>query len=303
MTPAGAGGQSTGARLRALLLAPAPLLLPFAYDALSARLIEDAGFAAAGISGSAVAASLLALPDVGLVSREEVVAQARRIAGAVRVPVIADADTGYGGPLQAARTARELQRAGLAGMFIEDQRDPKRCGHLAETAVIPAAEMLGKLRAVLEARDDPDFVVIARTDAIASEGVAAAAARARAYLRAGADLAFVAAPRSREEVEALPALVGGPLMIVLTEGGRTPLLPAADLGALGYRVVGYAGLAIGVAARAVRDALAVLHREGGTAALAAVTMPLDERNRVLRLAEYQALEAATVTVTGEGTQP
>lgn len=292
-------GQSPGARLRALLRAPDPLVLPFAYDALSARLIEDAGFGAAGISGSALAASLLALPDVGLVSREEVVAQARRMTGAVHVPVIADADTGYGGPLQAARTIRELEQAGVAGLFIEDQRDPKRCGHLAATAVIPTPEMLAKLRAVLDARTDRDFVVIARTDAIASEGLEAAAARARAYLQAGADLAFVAAPRSREEVAALPGLVGGPLMIVLTEGGRTPLLGAAELGGLGYRVVGFSGIAIGVAARAVRDALDVLHREGSTASLAATTMSLDERNGVLRLAEYQAMEAATM-LTEEG---
>ena len=173
--------------LRRLLVAPGPLVVPFAYDAFSARLIERAGFSAVGVSGSAVAASLLGVPDVGLMSREEVVGQARRIAATISLPVIADADTGYGGPLQAARTVQDLEAAGVAGLFMEDQRDPKRCGHLAGTEVIPTDEMVGKLTAALESRADPNFVIIARTDAIESEGLEGAALRARTYLDAGAD--------------------------------------------------------------------------------------------------------------------
>ena len=163
--------MSKPATLRSLLNADTPLVVPFAYDAFSAKLIESAGFPAAGISGSSVAASAFGLPDVGLLSREDVVGQARRIAAAVTIPVIADADTGYGGPLQAAHTVRAMEDAGLAGLFMEDQEDPKRCAHLAGTTVIPVEVMLGKLKAALGARRDRDFYVIARTDAVESEGV------------------------------------------------------------------------------------------------------------------------------------
>jgi 2-methylisocitrate lyase-like PEP mutase family enzyme len=287
---------SPGWRLRGLLAQRGPLVVPFAYDALSARLIEDAGFQAVGISGSAVAASAFALPDVGLLSREDVVAQARRIAAAVPgTPVIADADTGYGGPLQAARTVQELEAAGVAGLFMEDQQDPKRCGHLAGTQVIPVEEMLGKLKAALQARRDPYFLVIARTDAIASEGFGAAVTRARAYLDAGADMAFVAAIQSEEQLRALPTLVtNGPLMVVLTEGGRTPLLSVEALGSMGYKLVGYSGLAIGAAAHAVQRILHALKAQGANAALVPDVMPLDARNRLLRLEDYQRLEDETL---------
>ena len=281
--------------LRRLLVAPGPLVVPFAYDAFSARLIERAGFSAVGISGSAVAASLLGVPDVGLMSREEVVGQARRIATTISLPVIADADTGYGGPLQAARTVQDLEAAGVAGLFMEDQRDPKRCGHLAGTEVIPIDEMVGKLTAALESRADPNFVIVARTDAIESEGLEAAALRARAYLDAGADAMFVAAIGSREDLKQLPGLIGrdAPLMVVLTEGGRTPLIPANDLATIGYKIVGFSGLAIGVAAKAVERGLGVLKTHGTTESVLEDTMGLSERNDVLDLKRYQDLEGRT----------
>ena len=281
--------------LRRLLVAPGPLVVPFAYDAFSARLIERAGFSAVGISGSAVAASLLGVPDVGLMSREEVVGQARRIATTISLPVIADADTGYGGPLQAARTVQDLEAAGVAGLFMEDQRDPKRCGHLAGTEVIPIDEMVGKLTAALESRADPNFVIVARTDAIESEGLEAAALRARAYLDAGADAMFVAAIGSREDLKQLPGLIGrdAPLMVVLTEGGRTPLIPANDLATIGYKIVGFSGLAIGVAAKAVERGLGVLKAHGTTESVLEDTMGLSERNDVLDLKRYQDLEGRT----------
>ena len=274
--------------LRRLIVAPGPLVVPFAYDALSARLIERAGFSAVGISGSAVAASLLGVPDVGLMSREEVVGQARRIATTISLPVIADADTGYGGPLQAARTVQDLEAAGVAGLFMEDQRDPKRCGHLAGTEVIPIDEMVGKLTAALESRADPNFV-------IESEGLEAAALRARAYLDAGADAMFVAAVGSREDLKQLPGLIGrdAPLMVVLTEGGRTPLIPANDLATIGYKIVGFSGLAIGVAAKAVERGLGVLKAHGTTESVLEDTMGLSERNDVLDLERYQDLEGRT----------
>ncbi len=278
--------------LRQLLRDESPLTVPFAYDAFSAKLIQAAGFPAVGISGSSVAAAAFGLPDVGLLSREDVVAQARRIAATVSVPIIADADTGYGGPVQVTHTVRELEGAGLAGLFIEDQEDPKRCAHLAGTRVISVEAMLGKLRAALGARHDPDFVIIARTDAIEAEGVDAAARRARAYLDAGADMAFFAGPRTEEELEQFPRLVGqGKLMVVLTEGGRTPLLSATKLAEMGYKLIGYSGLTIGSAAKAVVDSLNALREQGGNAQLIDRVMPLGARNELLGLSAWQKLEA------------
>lgn len=287
--------MSKPATLRNLLNADAPLVVPFAYDAFSTKLIEAAGFPAVGISGSSVAASAFGLPDVGLLSREDVVGQARRIAAAVNIPAIADADTGYGGPLQAAHTVRAMEDAGLAGLFMEDQEDPKRCAHLAGTTVIPVEAMLGKLKAALGARNDNDFLIIARTDAVESEGIEGAAKRARAYLDAGADMAFLAGPGTVEELEQFPKLTGrGTFMVVLTEGGRTPLLPASQLSDMGYTLIGYSGLAIGSAAKAVQDSLDALKEQGGNSELTHRVMPLNERNEVLGLSKWQQLETDTL---------
>ena len=279
--------SSTASKLRELLNGSGPLVVPFAYDALSARLIEDAGFQAVGISGSAVSASLLAAPDMGILSRQQMVDQAGRIAGAVpALPVIADAETGYGDLSQVAETVREFERAGVAALFMEDQQDPKRCGHLEGRQLVPTDEMLKKLNVALEARGDSTFVVIGRTDALATEGVEGAAARARAYLEAGADMAFVVAPRSREELQALSEQIEGPLMVVLSEGGSTPLLPVAELHEMGYKLIGYSGLAIGSAARAVQLGLQTLKQEGTTSSLNDRVMPLVERNRLLGPQEH-----------------
>ncbi len=274
----------TAAHLRKLLNGSDPLVVPFAYDALSARLIEDAGFQAVGISGSAVSASLLAAPDLGILSRQQMVDQARRIAGAVpALPVIADAETGYGDLSQIAETVRQFESAGIAALFMEDQQDPKRCGHLEGRQLISTDEMLEKLNVTLEARRDSKFLVIGRTDALAVEGVEGAAARARAYLEAGADMAFVVGPRSREELQALPQQIKGPLMVVLSEGGVTPLLSVGELHEMGYKLIGYSGLAIGAAARSIQLGLQTLKEEGTTSSLADRVMPLLERNRLLRL--------------------
>ena len=272
------------AQLRKLLNGSGPLVVPFAYDAFSARLIEDAGFQAVGVNGSAVSASLLAAPDMGLLSREEMVGQAGRIARAVpALPVIADAETGYGDLSQVAETVREFENAGVSALFMEDQQDPKRCGHLEGRQLVSTDEMLEKLKVVLEARRDSQFVVIGRTDALAVEGVEGAAARARAYLEAGADMAFVVGPRSREELQAIPQQIKGPLMVVLSEGGATPLLSVGELHEMGYKLIGYSGLAIGAAARSIQQGLQTLKEEGTTSSLADSVMPLLERNRLLRL--------------------
>jgi len=282
------------AQLRKLLNGSDPLVVPFAYDAFSARLIEDAGFQAVGVSGSAVSASLLAAPDMGLLSREEMVGQAGRIARAVpALPVIADAETGYGDLSQVAETVRQFESAGVSALFMEDQQDPKRCGHLEGRQLVSTDEMLEKLKVVLEARRDPQFVVIGRTDALAVEGVEGAAARARAYLEAGADMAFVVGPRSREELQAIPQKIKGPLMVVLSEGGSTPLLSVGELHEMGYKLIGYSGLAIGAAARSIQLSLQTLKEEGTTSSLADSVMPLLERNRLLRLQSDEIKEDET----------
>ncbi len=282
------------AQLRKLLNGSGPLVVPFAYDAFSARLIEDAGFQAVGVSGSAVSASLLAAPDMGLLSREEMVGQAGRIASAVpALPVIADAETGYGDLSQVAETVRAFESAGVSALFMEDQQDPKRCGHLEGRQLVSTDEMLEKLKVVLEARRDPQFVVIGRTDALAVEGVEGATARARAYLEAGADMAFVVGPRSREELQAIPQKIKGPVMVVLSEGGSTPLLSVGELHEMGYKLIGYSGLAIGAAARSIQLGLQTLKEEGTTSGLADSVMPLLERNRLLRLQSDEIKEDET----------
>ncbi|HET6873168.1 MAG TPA: isocitrate lyase/PEP mutase family protein, partial [Acidimicrobiales bacterium] len=197
------------AALRRLLAGDGPVVAPGAYDALSARLIEDAGFPAVYMTGFGTAASLLGRPDIGLVSSSEMIDHARRIAGCVAVPVIADADTGYGNPINVLRTVREYERAGVAGIHLEDQVMPKRCGHLTGKVLVPVEEMTAKIRAAVAARSDPDFVLIARTDARAVEGLDAAIRRASSYLEAGADVLFVEAPESEDEVETIARTFAG----------------------------------------------------------------------------------------------
>lgn len=214
------------ARLRALLDAGTPVLAPGAYDALSARLVEQAGFDVAYMTGFGTTASLLGRPDVGLLGQAEMVGNARRMVAAVDVPLIADADTGYGNPINVVRTVREYEQAGVAGLHLEDQVMPKRCGHMAGKAVVPCDEMLAKIRAAAEARTDPDLVLIARTDVAAVEGVDAAIDRARRFADAGADVLFVEAPSSEADIERVAtALSDHQLVFNWAEGGRTP--PAA----------------------------------------------------------------------------
>src|SRR3954447_396530 len=186
-------------RLRELLAAPGPLVAPGAYDALSARLVEQAGVDVVYMTGFGTTAALAGRPDVGLLTGAGMIDNARRIAAAVDVPVIADADTGYGNAINVVRTVQAYEQAGVAGIHIEDQVMPKKCGHMSDKAVIPADEMVGKIRAAVAARRDPDFLLIARTDAAAVEGLSAAIERARAYADAGADVLFVDAPTSEDD--------------------------------------------------------------------------------------------------------
>src|SRR5579871_1861342 len=227
------------ARLRVLLAQPDLLVAPGAYDALSARLIAQAGFPAVYMTGFGTAASVLGQPDVGLLTMSEMVARAAALAAVVGgLPLIADADTGYGNPINVRRTVREYERAGVAAIHIEDQVWPKKCGHMEGKQVIPSDEMVQKIRAAVDARQDPDFVIIARTDANAVYGLEDALQRGRAYRDAGADVIFIEAPRSLEELQAIARTFEGvPLLYNWAESGKTPLLPLGDIHALGFKLV------------------------------------------------------------------
>jgi 2-methylisocitrate lyase-like PEP mutase family enzyme len=230
-------------RFRDLLNRDGMVVAPGAYDCITAKLIEQAGFATVYMTGAGTAASL-GYPDFGLVTMSEMVTSAGRIATAVEVPVIADADTGYGNELNVVRTVREFERSGIAGIHIEDQEFPKKCGHLEGKQIVPREDYVAKIRAAVAARHDNDFVIIARTDARAVAGFDEAVARGNAALTAGADMAFVEAPQTREEVAAVPRLVNGPCLLNVVRGGKTPDIDLRDAEAMGYKLAIVPGLLI-----------------------------------------------------------
>ncbi len=226
------------ARLRALLESGQTIVAPGAFDPLAARLVEEAGFPAVYMTGFGTSAALIGRPDVGLLTMTEMAASAGRIADCVDIPVIADADTGYGNPLNVIRTVGAYEAAGVAGIHLEDQVAPKKCGHMEGKQVIGAQEMAAKVRAAVEARAQPEFVIIARTDARAVEGLERALERARLYRQAGADVLFIEALVSEAEIEeAARAFPGVPLLFNWAEGGKTPPVSLARLTELGYRIV------------------------------------------------------------------
>jgi carboxyvinyl-carboxyphosphonate phosphorylmutase len=222
-------------RFRALLHQHGMVVAPGAYDCITAKLIEEAGFAAAYMTGAGTAAAL-GYPDFGLVTMSEMVANAGRIASAVDIPVIADADTGYGNELNVFRTVREFEKSGVAGIHLEDQEFPKKCGHLEGKQIIPREDYIAKVRAAVAARRDRDFVIIARTDSRAVAGLDEAIDRANAALAAGADMAFVEAPQTLEEVAAVPRRVDGPCLLNVVRGGKTPDLDLREAEAMGYKL-------------------------------------------------------------------
>ncbi|HEY1269830.1 MAG TPA: isocitrate lyase/phosphoenolpyruvate mutase family protein [Candidatus Binatia bacterium] len=282
--------MSARKKLRELLARKKLLLAAGCFDGLSARLVEEAGFEAVYLSGGAVARSA-ALPDLGLMTMSEVIERARQVTSAVKIPVIADADTGYGNAVSVVRTVREFERAGVAAIHIEDQVAPKRCGHLDGKEVIPQAEMEAKIRAALQARGDPDFIVIARTDARAVHGIDDAIARARAFAKLGADAAFVEAAESENELEKIAReLKDVPLIVNMTRGGKTPLLPAKRLEAMGYRVAIYPSDTQRAAMKAMQETLAVLKRDGSTDAMDDKMVSFRERDRIAGLEEWEKIE-------------
>jgi len=276
------------ATLRDLLAGPEPVLAPGAYDALSARLVERAGFPAVYMTGFGASASLLGRPDVGLLSFDEMAGHARRLAQAVSVPLIADADDGYGNPLNVMRTVREYAAAGVAALHIEDQVAPKRCGHMEGKEVVEAAEMVEKVRAAVEARGEDGPLIIARTDARAVEGLDAALERARRYREAGADALFVEAPETEQEIEAVAAAFPDvPLVFNWVDGGKTPQLPLERIRELGFALVIYPVTTLFAAARAVAD---VLDRLGEHE-----VPSFDAFTDMIGLPEMRALEARFAT--------
>ncbi len=284
------------ARLRARLAEPGILVAPGAADALTARLVQNAGFEAVYITGAGIANAQFGLPDLGLLSMSEVVEMVKRIAEAVDVPVIADADTGYGNPLNVMRTVREFEHAGVAAIQIEDQVSPKRCGHFSGKEVIPAEEMVQKLRAAGAARQDPDLVLIARTDALATHGIEEAIARARLYAANGADVIFVEAPTGREQLERLPREIPAPLLVNMTEGARTPPFSNREFEQFGYKIVIYPNSLLRTAIHAVQEALAVMQADGSTQSLLPRMVGWEERQRLVHLPEFEELEKLFVIV-------
>ena len=245
-----------------MLNSPGIIVAPGAYDGISARLIERQGFKVVYMTGAGTAASALGQPDIGLTTLTEMTTHAAHIASCVSLPVIADADTGYGNALNVIRTVREYERAGVAAIHLEDQVSPKRCGHIAGKAVIPAREFAEKIRAASENRTDPDFVIIARTDARAVNGLDDAIERARMYREAGADVIFVEAPTSREEIERIVKEVKAPLLSNQVPGGRTPALTVSELEQLGYKIVIFPAVGFMAATLAIEKALADLKTTG-----------------------------------------
>lgn|SRR5512139_141237 len=253
----------TATTLRARLARPPILIAPGVYDPLTSLIAEQAGFDTLYVSGAAIAYTRLGRPDIGLVSMNEVVETVSLIRDRVRAYLVVDADTGYGNALNVERTVRLLERAGANAVQIEDQDSPKRCGHLDDKALVPASEMVGKIKAALDARHSRETLVIARTDAIAVEGFERAIARAVSYRDAGADILFVEAPKTRAELERIPPAVNGvPLVANMVEGGKTPPLAAADLEAIGFSLVIFPGGIVRALARTASEFYASLAAHG-----------------------------------------
>jgi 2-methylisocitrate lyase-like PEP mutase family enzyme len=266
------------------------LVAPGCFDGLSARLVEEAGFEAAYLSGGAVARSM-GIPDIGLVTMSEVIERAAQVVAAVKIPIIADADTGYGNAVNLVRSVREFERTGVAAIHIEDQITPKRCGHLDGKEVIPLAEMEKKLQAALASRSDPDFLIIARTDARGVHGFDDAINRGRAFAKLGVDAVFVEAPQSEAELEEIPrALQDVPLLVNVFKGGKTPMLPVERLQQMGYRIAIYPSETQRAAIHAMRQALELLKREGTTEKMDDALTTFKERDKVVGLDEWQQLE-------------
>ncbi|HXA91377.1 MAG TPA: isocitrate lyase/phosphoenolpyruvate mutase family protein [Mycobacterium sp.] len=297
MTPAdgnkvrSAPARSPGERLRDLFTTDHGLLLPGVPNALTALIAQDLGFDAVYLTGAGLTNTYLGLPDIGLISLPEIVANTAAVADAVDLPLVVDADTGFGNAIAVARTVRVLERAGAAGLQLEDQVAPKRCGHFDGQEVISAAEMVQKIHAAVDARSDENTVIIARTDARANHGLDAALDRAAAYAAAGADVLFIEGLHSREELRAAGKCMPGiPKLANMVEGGKTPLLSRDELVAMGFSIILYANAAMQGAILGSQTVLRRLRDIGSLDTARDQLAPWDERQRLVRKATYDELE-------------
>jgi 2-methylisocitrate lyase-like PEP mutase family enzyme len=278
-------------QLRHAVEGRSPMLLPGVYDALSARLAAAAGFDAVYVTGAGLANSRLGVPDIGLTSIDQLVDHVAAISDAVEVPLVVDGDTGFGNAVNVRHAVRKLERAGAGAIQFEDQIFPKKCGHFSGKAIIPLDEMAGKLQSALDARRSDETLIIARTDARATDGVEAAIERANRFVEIGADVIFIEAPKSLDELRLFAEQVDAPLVANMVEGGSTPIVPLAELGELGYAVVLYANAALRSAQRAVTKAYAELKTAGISTNLLESMATWEERQDAVGKPFYDELEA------------
>lgn len=283
--------MKTTKMLREMLNSGEPFLTAGANDALSAVLAERAGFKAVTMGGYLATAVTMARPDIGLMTMTEMVTQLRHICAVTNIPVIGDADNGHGNVLNVIRTIQEMENAGAAGVVLEDQVMPKRCGHMAGKKVIPMEEHVQKIRAAVYARQDPDFIIIGRTDARQAHGIEDAIARGKAYAEAGADVIFVEAQENMEELERVPKEINGvPLVVNMIEGGRTPLLSKDELGKMGYQVIFYNLGSLYSQTKAIQDYCEYVIAHGTSAGFTGPMVNFDEFNSIVGLPELRELE-------------
>lgn len=277
--------------LREIIAQEKTVVVPGAHDAFTAKIYKQAGFRVVYMTGSGATASLIGMPDVGLLTMTEMVNHARNIVNAVDIPVICDADNGYGNPINVMRTVREYEQAGVAGIHIEDQVAPKRCGHFEGKQVIPAEEMVKKIEAALYTRRDDDFLIIARTDARAVLGLEEALKRGRLYREAGADMLFIESPRTVEELKVIAgAFEGVPLLANMVEGGKTPVLTYEELNEMGYTIILYPTAAIRAAGKTLQALAEHLYQQKNTHGFEDRLINFTGRNEVTGLADIEELE-------------
>jgi 2-methylisocitrate lyase-like PEP mutase family enzyme len=277
-------------RVSALLAKEGTLIFPGVYDALGAKLVERAGFPLSFISGYSVAATHLGLPDFGYLTQTEMVSTARRVCGSVKIPIIIDADTGYGNALNVIRTVNELIAAGAAGMFLEDQVWPKRCGHMKGKRVIPADEQVQKIRAAADARGKRDFFIVARTDARQVNSLEDAIERCQRYKEAGADALFVEAPQSKDELARIAEELPPPLVANMLEGGVTPLLTKDELEKIGFQLIVCPLTALYASAKAMQDMFQLIKTAGTTSSALDRLIPFQQFHEIIDLAGYYKVD-------------
>ena len=276
-------------KLRQLLAGPGYVITPGAYDTLTARLVQLAGFDSVYLTGGGYSRAN-GYPDVGLLTMTEVVQWISRTVEAVEIPIICDMDSGYGNAVNVVRSVREYEKTGVAAFHLEDQISPKKCGHYEGKQLVTKAEMVGKIKAAVDTRRDADMVIIARTDARAVEGLQSALDRMNAYLEAGADVGFVEAPQNAQELAAIPKAISKPAMANIFEGGKTPPLPQRELEAMGYRIGIYPSQTHRAAIAAAKKVLAVLKRDGDTAAIEGELATFMDREDAVNSAGWRAIE-------------